>query len=53
MDIINSGYGINKKIINETQFKKLKLKPDENSIFKILQVYDTNTDDISPDALDE
>ena len=53
LDIINSGYGINKKIINETQFKKLKLKPDENSIFKILQVYDTNTDDISPDALDE
>ena len=53
LDIINSGYGINNNIINETQFKKLKLKPDENSIFKILQENNTNADDISLDDIEE
>ena len=52
LDIINSGYGISKNIINETQFKKPKLKPDENSIFKILQENNTNTDDISLDDIE-
>ena len=36
LDIINNGFGCNNKIINETQFKKLKLRPDERTIFKIL-----------------
>jgi len=35
LDIINLGFGVNGKIINEDQFKKLKLKPNENT-FKIL-----------------
>ena len=29
-------FSINNKIITENQIKKLKLKPHENSIFKIL-----------------
>ena len=33
INIINSGFGYNNKIINESQFKKLKLKPDEGTIF--------------------
>ena len=36
MNIINMGFGVNNKIITEDQFKKLKLKPHESSIFKIL-----------------
>ena len=36
MNIINMGFGINNKIITDNQFKKLKLKHHENSIFKIL-----------------
>ena len=36
MNIIKMGFSINNKIITEDQFKKLKLKPHENSIFKIL-----------------
>ena len=36
MDIINLGFGVNGKIINEEQIKKLKLKPNENALFKIL-----------------
>jgi len=35
LDIINLGFGVKGKIINEDQFKKLKLKPNENT-FKIL-----------------
>ena len=36
LDIINYRFGCKNKIINETQFKKLKLMPDERTIFKIL-----------------
>ena len=36
MDIIRIGFGVNNKIIIEDQYKKLKSKPHENSIFKIL-----------------
>ena len=36
MDIIRMGFGVNNKIITEDQYKKLKLKPHENSIFSIL-----------------
>ena len=36
LDIINNGFGCNNKIINESQFKKLKLRKDERNIFKIL-----------------
>ena len=28
LDIINNGFGYNNKIINYSQYKKLKLKPD-------------------------
>ena len=36
MDIIRKGFWVNNKIITEDQYKKLKLKPYENYIFKIL-----------------
>ena len=35
LDIINSRFWYNNKIINESQFKKLKLKPDEGTRFRI------------------
>lgn len=46
MDIINLGFGVNGKIINEDQFKKLKLKPNENTIFKILFSEDNDGNEI-------
>jgi hypothetical protein len=42
LDIINNGFRSNNKIINETQFKKLKLRPDERTIFKILNNGETD-----------
>ena len=35
LDIINCRFWYNNKIINESQFKKLKLKPDEGTRFRI------------------
>ena len=45
LDIINNRFWSNNKIINETQFKKLKLKPDERTIFKILSNDEEEIDD--------
>ena len=45
LDIINNGFGCNNKIINESQFKKLKLRPDERTIFKILNNDEQEIDD--------
>ena len=45
LDIINNGFGCNNKIINESQFKKLKLRPDERTIFKILNNDEKEIDD--------
>ena len=53
-DIINNGFGFNNNIINESQFKKLKLKPDEGTIFKIIcnDNNDNNNNDDINDSLE-
>ena len=54
LDIINNGFWYNNKIINESQFKNLKLKPDETSIFKILNNEEQdNVDNLEPEKEDE
>ena len=45
LDIINNGFGCNNKTINESQFKNLKLKPDERIIFKIINNDEQDIDD--------
>ena len=48
LNIINAGFGVNEKIITQELYEKLKLKPSESSIFKILETQnddDKNTDD--------
>ena len=44
LEIINSGFGQNLKIIRLDQYKKLKNKQNENTIFKILN-FDENKED--------
>lgn len=51
LDIINNGFGFNNNIINESQFKKLKLKPDEGTIFKI--IYNDNNDNNNNDDIND
>ena len=43
--MINNGFGCNNKTINESQFKNLKLKPDESTIFKIINNDEQDIDD--------
>ena len=52
LELINLGIGENLKIIKEEKFKKLKNKPNENTIFKFIERF-LNEENAEDDEKDE